>query len=264
MHPTCPRPCFPVDIGPVDGHDLDNLVPILENVRDRGGTQPVMLHIKTEKGYGYPPAEAAPDKYHGVPKFDVATGKKLTSSGGPPSYTGIFADTLIGLAAGDRSVVAITAAMPGGTGVDKFGKRFPKRTFDVGIAEQHAVTFAGGMAVEGLKPFCAIYSTFLQRAYDQARSATNATRLATPPLPHWHKRHQRRFLCVHAPTPPPSRHCSFAPRGSGDPRRCDPEASCPVHPRSRGTCGERRTDAPRLVRPGVSRLRTRDCYLRAE
>ena len=154
-------------IGPVDGHDLDNLVPILENVRDRGGNQPVLLHIKTEKGYGYPPAEAASDKYHGVPKFDVATGKKATTVSKSPSYTAVFADALIDIAAQDRTVCAITAAMPGGTGVDKFGKRFPKRTFDVGIAEQHAVTFAAGMAVEGLKPFCAIYSTFMQRAYDQ-------------------------------------------------------------------------------------------------
>lgn len=154
-------------IGPVDGHDLDNLVPILENIRDRGGNQPVLLHIKTEKGYGYPPAEAASDKYHGVPKFDVATGKKFTSPAKTPSYTAIFAETLIEIAATDRSVVAITAAMPGGTGIDKFGRRFPKRTFDVGIAEQHAVTFAAGQAAEGLKPFCSIYSTFLQRAYDQ-------------------------------------------------------------------------------------------------
>ena len=154
-------------IGPVDGHDLDNLVPILENIRDRGGNQPVLLHIKTEKGYGYPPAEAASDKYHGVPKFDVATGKKFTSPAKTPSYTAIFAETLIEIAATDRSVVAITAAMPGGTGIDKFGRRFPKRTFDVGIAEQHAVTFAAGQAAEGLKPFCCIYSTFLQRAYDQ-------------------------------------------------------------------------------------------------
>ena len=154
-------------IGPVDGHDLDNLVPILENIRDREGSQPVLLHIKTDKGKGYPPAEAASDKYHGVPKFDVATGKKLASPSTAPSYTGIFAETLVDIAATDRSVVAITAAMPGGTGIDKFGKRFPKRTFDVGIAEQHAVTFAAGMAVEGLKPFCAIYSTFMQRAYDQ-------------------------------------------------------------------------------------------------
>jgi len=154
-------------IGPVDGHDLENLVPILENIRDRGGKQPVLLHIKTEKGYGYPPAEAASDNYHGVPKFDVATGRKFTSKSSTPSYTAVFADTLIDIAAADRSVVAITAAMPGGTGVDKFGRRFPKRTFDVGIAEQHAVTFAAGLAVEGIKPFCAIYSTFLQRAYDQ-------------------------------------------------------------------------------------------------
>jgi len=154
-------------IGPVDGHDLDNLVPILENVRDRGGNRPVLLHIKTEKGYGYPPAEAASDKYHGVPKFEVSSGRKFTTPSRTPSYTAVFSDTLIDIAATDRSVVAITAAMPGGTGIDKFGRRYPKRTFDVGIAEQHAVTFAAGLAVEGIKPFCAIYSTFLQRAYDQ-------------------------------------------------------------------------------------------------
>jgi len=154
-------------IGPVDGHDLDNLVPILESIRDRGGNQPVLLHIKTQKGFGYPPAEAAADKYHGVPRFDVATGKKQASVAKTPSYTAVFAETLIDIAAADRSVVAITAAMPGGTGIDKFGRRFPKRTFDVGIAEQHAVTFAAGQAAEGLKPFCSIYSTFLQRAYDQ-------------------------------------------------------------------------------------------------
>merc|ERR1719311_127508 len=154
-------------IGPVDGHDMDNLVPILENIRDRGGNQPVLLHVKTKKGFGYPPAEQASDKYHGVPRFDVATGKKASSPKGPPSYTSVFADTLIDIAANDRSVVAITAAMPGGTGVDRFGKRFPKRTYDVGIAEQHAVTFAAGLAVEGIKPFCAVYSTFLQRGYDQ-------------------------------------------------------------------------------------------------
>jgi len=154
-------------IGPVDGHDLDNLVPILESIRDRGGSQPVLLHIKTQKGFGYPPAEAASDKYHGVPKFDVATGKKQASPSKAISYTAVFAETLIDIAAVDRTVVAITAAMPGGTGVDKFGRRFPRRTFDVGIAEQHAVTFAAGQAAEGLKPFCAIYSTFLQRAYDQ-------------------------------------------------------------------------------------------------
>jgi 1-deoxy-D-xylulose-5-phosphate synthase len=154
-------------VGPVDGHDLDNLIPILEDIRDRDGNDPVLLHIKTEKGKGYLPAENASDKYHGVPKFDVGTGKKFTSPNVAPSYTSIFSDTLIRIAEKDRSVVAVTAAMPGGTGVDKFGKRFPKRTFDVGIAEQHAVTFGAGMAVEGLKPFVAIYSTFLQRAYDQ-------------------------------------------------------------------------------------------------
>ena len=154
-------------VGPIDGHDLDNLIPILESVRDRGGNKPVLLHVKTDKGKGYAYAEAASDKYHGVPKFDVASGKKLAPPSKGPSYTSVFADTLVDIAAQDRSVVAITAAMPGGTGIDKFGRRFPKRTFDVGIAEQHAVTFAGGLAVEGIKPFCAIYSTFLQRAYDQ-------------------------------------------------------------------------------------------------
>ena len=154
-------------IGPVDGHDLDNLIPILQNVRDNEMAKPVLLHIKTEKGYGYPPAEAASDKYHGVPKFDVKTGKKQKSSTKAPSYTTIFANALIAAAEEDRDVVGITAAMPGGTGMDIFGRRFPQRTYDVGIAEQHAVTFAAGMACEGMKPFCCIYSTFLQRGYDQ-------------------------------------------------------------------------------------------------
>ncbi|KAG8462900.1 hypothetical protein KFE25_001673 [Diacronema lutheri] len=154
-------------VGPVDGHDLANLVPILENIRDRRDDKPVLLHIKTEKGYGYPPAVGAPDKYHGVPKFDVPTGYQYAGPKSRPSYTSIFAAALIEHAQDDINVVAITAAMPGGTGIDKFGKRFPKRTFDVGIAEQHAVTFAAGLAIEGLKPFVAIYSTFLQRGYDQ-------------------------------------------------------------------------------------------------
>jgi 1-deoxy-D-xylulose-5-phosphate synthase len=155
-------------VGPVDAHDLDNLVPILANIRDNVPvTKPVLLHVKSVKGKGYPPAEAASDKYHGVAKFDVASGKQKVTPQKTPSLTSIFANSLIAIAENDRSVCAITAAMPGGTGVDKFGKRFPKRTFDVGIAEQHGVTFAAGMAVEGLKPFCAIYSTFLQRAYDQ-------------------------------------------------------------------------------------------------
>ncbi|CAM9582441.1 unnamed protein product [Phaeothamnion confervicola] len=154
-------------VGPVDGHDLDNLVPILQNIRDMPEDRPVLLHVKTEKGMGYPPAMQASDKYHGVPKFDVATGRQFKGSSKQPSLTAIFANTLIDIAAEDRSVVGITAAMPGGTGMDMFGRRFPKRTYDVGIAEQHAVTFAAGMAVEGLKPFCCIYSTFLQRGYDQ-------------------------------------------------------------------------------------------------
>ena len=155
-------------VGPVDAHDLDNLVPILENIRDNVPiTKPVLLHIKSSKGKGYPPAEAASDKYHGVNKFDVSTGVQKVTPAKTQSMTTIFANSLINIAEEDRSVCAITAAMPGGTGLDKFGRRFPKRTYDVGIAEQHAVTFAAGMAVEGLKPFVAIYSTFMQRAYDQ-------------------------------------------------------------------------------------------------
>lgn len=154
-------------VGPVDGHKLDALVPILENVRDMPGNKPVLIHVKTEKGHGYAPAEAAFDKYHGVAKFDVASGKQHKSVSKTPAYTSIFAKTLIAEAEHDRKIVAITAAMPGGTGLGIFGDRFPKRCFDVGIAEQHAVTLAGGMACEGLKPFCCIYSTFLQRGYDQ-------------------------------------------------------------------------------------------------
>lgn len=155
-------------VGPVDGHDLETLLPILENIRDNvPNTKPVLLHLKTTKGKGYPPAEAASDRYHGVAKFDVGTGKQKVTVSKVPSLTSVFADSLIAIAEKDRSVCSITAAMPGGTGLDKFGRRFPKRTFDVGIAEQHAVTFAAGMAVEGQKPFVAIYSTFMQRAYDQ-------------------------------------------------------------------------------------------------
>jgi len=154
-------------VGPVDGHDLENLVPILEKLRDSESTKPVLLHLKTNKGQGYPPAEEASDKMHGVAKFDLATGVQYKGKSTAPSLTSIFANTLIDAATEDRAVVGITAAMPGGTGMDIFGRRFPKRTFDVGIAEQHAVTFAAGMACEGLKPFCCIYSTFLQRGYDQ-------------------------------------------------------------------------------------------------
>lgn len=155
-------------VGPVDAHNLDTLVPILENIRDNVPvTKPVLLHVKSVKGKGYPPAEAASDKYHGVAKFDVATGKQKSTPQVTPPLTTVFANSLISVMESDRSVVAITAAMPGGTGLDKVGRRFPKRTYDVGIAEQHAVTFAAGMAVEGVKPFVAIYSTFLQRALDQ-------------------------------------------------------------------------------------------------
>jgi 1-deoxy-D-xylulose-5-phosphate synthase len=154
-------------LGPIDGHDLDNLVPILENLRDSDSKKPVLLHIKTEKGRGYVPALKASDRMHGVAQFDISTGVQKKGASGPPTYTSVFSTTLCELARQDPTVVGITAAMPGGTGLDVFGKFFPKRTFDVGIAEQHAVTFAAGMAVEGLKPFCAIYSTFLQRGYDQ-------------------------------------------------------------------------------------------------
>jgi 1-deoxy-D-xylulose-5-phosphate synthase len=153
-------------VGPIDGHNLDHLLPVLKNVRD-SKVGPTLIHVVTEKGKGYTPAEAAPDKYHGVVKFDVATGKQTKALANAPSYTRVFGDSLVKEAQKDDSIVAITAAMPGGTGVDIFGKAFPARTFDVGIAEQHGVTFAAGLATEGMKPFVAIYSTFLQRAYDQ-------------------------------------------------------------------------------------------------
>ena len=153
-------------IGPVDGHDLEHLVPILRNVRDNGDG-PVLIHVVTQKGKGYAPAEAAADKYHGVNKFDVITGAQAKAPANAPAYTRVFADSLMKEAREDDRVVAVTAAMPTGTGLDLFGQAFPSRTFDVGIAEQHAVTFAAGMATEGYKPFVAIYSTFLQRAYDQ-------------------------------------------------------------------------------------------------
>jgi 1-deoxy-D-xylulose-5-phosphate synthase len=153
-------------IGPVDGHNLEHLVPVLRNVRDNG-TGPILIHVVTQKGKGYAPAEAAADKYHGVNKFDVISGAQAKAPANAPSYTKVFAESLIQEAKLDDRIVAITAAMPAGTGLDLFGEAFPTRTFDVGIAEQHAVTFAAGLATEGYKPFVAIYSTFLQRAYDQ-------------------------------------------------------------------------------------------------
>ncbi|MFC0283820.1 1-deoxy-D-xylulose-5-phosphate synthase [Camelimonas abortus] len=153
-------------VGPIDGHNLEHLLPVLKNVRDRDNG-PVLVHVVTQKGKGYPPAEAAADKYHGVVSFDVVTGAQSKPKANAPSYTRVFADALIREARADGRIVAITAAMPSGTGLDLFGREFPERTFDVGIAEQHAVTFAAGMAAEGYRPFCAIYSTFLQRAYDQ-------------------------------------------------------------------------------------------------
>jgi 1-deoxy-D-xylulose-5-phosphate synthase len=153
-------------VGPIDGHNLDHLLPVLRNVRD-ATFGPILVHVVTQKGKGYAPAEAAADKYHGVVKFDVVTGRQSKAKANAPSYTKVFGESLAKEAEKDDRIVAITAAMPSGTGVDIFEKKFPERTFDVGIAEQHAVTFAAGLATEGLKPFVAIYSTFLQRAYDQ-------------------------------------------------------------------------------------------------
>ncbi len=153
-------------VGPIDGHNLDHLIPVLENVRD-AAEGPCLIHVVTKKGKGYGPAENSADKYHGVQKFDVITGEQAKSPPGPPAYQNVFGETLAKLADSDPRIVAITAAMPSGTGVDKFAKAHPERTFDVGIAEQHAVTFAAGLAAQGMRPFCAIYSTFLQRAYDQ-------------------------------------------------------------------------------------------------
>ncbi|MFO0388451.1 MAG: 1-deoxy-D-xylulose-5-phosphate synthase [Alphaproteobacteria bacterium] len=154
-------------VGPVDGHNLEHLLPVLKNIRDEKDSGPILLHVVTKKGHGYAPAEESDDKYHGVVKFDVSTGAQKKSAAAAPSYTKVFADSLIAEAAKDEKIIAITAAMPSGTGLDKFAEKFPTRTFDVGIAEQHAVTFAAGLATQGYKPFCAIYSTFLQRAYDQ-------------------------------------------------------------------------------------------------
>ena len=153
-------------VGPVDGHNLDQLIPVLENVRD-AVDGPILVHVVTQKGKGYAPAEAAADKYHGVQRFDVITGTQAKAPPGPPQYQNVFGQALVDAAKTDSRVVAITAAMPSGTGLDAFAKNYPDRFFDVGIAEQHAVTFAAGLAAQGMRPFCAIYSTFLQRAYDQ-------------------------------------------------------------------------------------------------
>nr|WP_211114079.1 1-deoxy-D-xylulose-5-phosphate synthase [Azospirillum picis] len=154
-------------IGPIDGHNLDHLLPVLQNVRDADDDKPVLIHVVTKKGKGYGPAEASADKLHAVAKFDVVTGAQSKPKSNAPTFTRVFGQSLIREAEADPTIVGITAAMPSGTGLDLFGSRFPDRCFDVGIAEQHAVTFAAGMATEGFKPFCAIYSTFLQRAYDQ-------------------------------------------------------------------------------------------------
>ncbi len=154
-------------VGPIDGHNLDHLLPVLKNVRDNLELGPVLIHVVTQKGKGYAPAEKSSDKYHGVNKFDVITGKQDKPPANAPNYQNVFAKGLIAEAQHDDKIVAITAAMPSGTGLNLFGEKFPHRCFDVGIAEQHAVTFAAGLACEGYKPFCAIYSTFLQRGYDQ-------------------------------------------------------------------------------------------------
>ncbi len=153
-------------VGPIDGHDLNQLLPVLKNVRD-AKQGPILVHVVTKKGKGYAPAENSADKYHGVNRFNVITGDQVKPKPNAPAYTRVFADSLVAEARLDDKIVAITAAMPSGTGLDVFGREFPTRTFDVGIAEQHAVTFAAGLATEGYKPFCAIYSTFLQRGYDQ-------------------------------------------------------------------------------------------------
>jgi len=153
-------------VGPIDGHNMDQLLPVLKNVRD-SGTGPIIVHVRTQKGKGYAPAEKSADKYHGVVKFDVATGVQAKAKSNAPAFQKVFGESLIKEAQKDDKIIGITAAMPSGTGIDQFEKVFPKRTFDVGIAEQHAVTFAAGLATEGYKPFCAIYSTFLQRGYDQ-------------------------------------------------------------------------------------------------
>ncbi|MDA9180882.1 1-deoxy-D-xylulose-5-phosphate synthase [Pelagibacteraceae bacterium] len=154
-------------VGPIDGHDVDNLVQIFENVKNSNHQGPVLIHVRTQKGKGYKPAEDSGDKYHGVSKFNVSTGEQVKSTSNLPSYTKVFAETLIKHAEQDTKIIGITGAMPSGTGLNLFEKKFPDRTFDVGIAEQHAVTFAAGLATEGYKPYAAIYSTFLQRAYDQ-------------------------------------------------------------------------------------------------
>ena len=154
-------------VGPIDGHNLDHLLPVLRNVREADETGPILVHAITQKGKGYALAEASADKLHSVSKFNVITGEQAKAPPGPPSYTNVFAAALMSEAERDPAIIAITAAMPSGTGLDKFGKKFPTRCFDVGIAEQHAVTFAAGLATEGMKPYCAIYSTFLQRAFDQ-------------------------------------------------------------------------------------------------
>ena len=154
-------------VGPIDGHNLDHLLPVLKNLKDDREPGPVLLHVVTRKGHGYPPAEKSTDKYHGVGKFDVVTGEQVKPKSNLPAYTKVFSQALIREAEKDHKIVAITAAMPAGTGLDTFAERFPERAFDVGIAEQHGVTFAAGLAAEGYKPFAAIYSTFLQRAYDQ-------------------------------------------------------------------------------------------------
>ena len=154
-------------VGPIDGHNMDHLLPVLRNVRDVRAGGPVLVHVVTEKGHGYPPAANAPDKLHGVSRFDIVTGAQAPKKSNAPSYTSVFARALIEEARRDPKIVAVTAAMPSGTGLDKFAEAFPDRMFDVGLAEQHAVTFAAGLAAEGCRPFAAIYSTFLQRAYDQ-------------------------------------------------------------------------------------------------
>ncbi len=183
-------------IGPIDGHSFEHLLPVLRNVRDNA-EGPVLIHVVTQKGKGYPPAEAAADKYHGVNKFDVITGAQAKVKPNAPSYTSVFAEALVQEATLDDKIVGITAAMPNGTGLDKLAEVFPARCFDVGIAEQHAVTFAAGLATEGYKPFAALYSTFLQRAYDQVVHdvAIQGLPVPFPDRPRWFRRRRRPDAC---------------------------------------------------------------------
>ncbi len=246
-------------VGPIDGHDLTQLLPVLKNVRD-AKQGPVLVHVVTQKGKGYGPAEASDDKYHGVARFNVVTGAQVKPKPNAPTYTRVFADSLIAEARKDKKIVAITAAMPDGTGLDVFGKEFPDRTFDVGIAEQHAVTFAAGLASEGMKPFAAIYSTFLQRAYDQVVHDVAIQKLPV------------RFAIDRAglvgadgrrmPAPSISPTSAACPISSSWPRPTRPSSCTWSRPRRRSTTAPR-PSAIRAARASVSSCRPKACRSRS-